>query len=267
MTYLRSFLFIVGLLLSSPVSGQWEQYFAQWEGRPGSMLVDMGVRATAPLDDYPYLVSVGVAYEQCNDQGFPDTTTYQELTDISDKLFGYMDIQTTCRLVGTFTHDCRRLDYYYLKDTVAVRDFLIKFFSTNGEEYEALVNIKYDPEWNHYLNFIYPDLYIREYLMNADVINQLVAQGDDINKPRRIEHWAYFETEADRDRYRLIVLERGFKEETQGREGDQYYYHFSRRDHIEPEYITELTVHLQTEAQQLNGTYDGWESVVKKEKP
>ena len=256
------------LLFGSELFGQWDQYFAQWEHKTGSMLVDMSYKSALDSLDLPYLLAVGQEFQPCSDDGFPDSLTYDRLIELSDKLYAYLDIQSTCRIVGTFTHDCQRVDYYYLKDTIGIRQFIESFLLKNDSGYEPIMSITPDQGNDFYKDFIYPDLYIREYMANSQLISYLSQQGDLLKKARRIYHWAFFDTDFERDQYRLIALERGFKEEEKGRqEGYQqpYYYHFSRRDKPNRDYMTELTVHLQQEAQKLSGTYDGWECEVIKE--
>lgn len=265
-------LLLFGLLWCSvALSAQWDQYFAQWEGKPGSMIVNMDYIDLLPQEDLPFLVSIGLAYDNCSNEGFPDTITYGQLTELSDKLEEYMNIQLTGSLVGTFTYDCRRMDYYYVKDTIGVRAFAESFFENNGIDFHPLISMAEDREWRYYQDVIYPDDYLLEYMMNAKVIDALIDQGINIQTPSLIQHWAYFKSEGARDRYRLIVLERGFKEENKDVDPlEEYPYtlQFSRRDKVEPDYITELTYNLQKEAKAIDGYYDGWEyEVPKLDKP
>jgi uncharacterized protein (TIGR01619 family) len=250
---------------------QWDQYFAQWEGKPGSMLVKMDLMDQAPKAEYPFLIAVGVQYDDCNKEGMPSNLIYNQLTSLSDKLESYISIQYDALLVGTFTHDCSRVDYFYASDTLTVSEFLTTFFKTNGTDFVPLISMTRDDEWRYYKDVIYPDDYLMEYMMNRRLIEELVAKGDDITKARRIDHWAYFQSDVERDQYRIIVLERGFKEESQGKlnvEERPYFYHFSRRDKPEIDYISELTNKLQLEASKLGGYYDGWEcEAIKKKQP
>jgi len=262
---MRMILLISFLSVSASLGAQWDQYFAQWEGKSGSMMVDMGYMDSIRHVELPYLLAVGYQFTPCSKEGFPDSMNYEKLIKLSDKLYNYMDIQATCQIVGTFTHDCKRVDYYYLKDSIGIRGFLNNYFSRDNSGLEPIVAISHDPQSKYYREVIYPDVYITEYKANSEFIQELLNQGDNIKKGRRINHWAYFDTDIERDRYRLIVLERGFKEEESGfHRGHQrpYFYHFSRRDKPSRDYMTELTVNLQNEAKSLNGLYGGWECEV-----
>ncbi len=259
---MRVFLLISCFIISTCLGAQWDQYFAQWEGKSGSMLVDMGYMDSLHHVELPYLLAVGYQFTTCSTKGFPDSMNYEKLIKLSDKLYNYMDIQATCQIVGTFTYDCKRVDYYYLKDSIGIRSFLNNYFYRDNSGLEPIISISHDPNSKYYKDFIYPDVYISEYKANCEFIQELINQGDQIKKGRRIEHWAYFDTHLERDRYRLIVLERGFNEEESGfHRGYKrpYFYHFSRRDKPTRDYMTELTVNLQNEAKALNGLYDGWE--------
>lgn len=253
------------------VTAQWDQYFAQWEGKPGSMLVNMDLYDSSLQPSHPFLLAVGLAFQECTADGMPDSSTYQELVAISDKLEAYIDIQHESIIVGTFTHDCKRIDYYYTADSTGIREFVTQFFNNNATDYTPLIALSSDPEWSYYHDVIYPDAFLMEYMMNQRLIEDMARRGDDLGKSRRIHHWAYFDNIEDRGKFRLVVLERGFKEESVGQLNSSdkpYYYHFSRRDKPELQYISELTHKLQEEAQSLRGLYDGWEcELVPKKNP
>jgi hypothetical protein len=267
---MKLFCLIIGLLLSNLAQSQWDQYLAQWDDKPGSMLVDLSYQEMIDSIQLPYLLGVGHQFSPCSIDGFPDTTVYEQLYKLSDKLFNYMDIQSTCKLVGTFTHDCTQVDYYYLKDSVGMRSFLKNYFTNEGSGFPPIVYLSYDPENEFYQNRIYPDIYITEYRQNTATVQTLIDAGDQIREPRKIDHWAYFGTDIERDRYSTFVLESGFQEEEKGfhrGERQPYFYHFSRVDNPTRDDITDITVILQTEAKALNGIYGGWECPIVNKEP
>jgi len=267
---MRLFFISIALMSSLFAQGQWDQYLAQWEDKPGSMLVDLSYQEKIDSIQLPFLLSVGHQFTPCSDEGFPDTLVYERLYKLSDKLNNYMDIQATCKLVGTFTHDCTQIDYYYLKDSLGIRNFLHNYFANENSGFPPLVSIMHDPENQFYQDRIYPDIYITEYRQNTATIQTLIEAGDQINQARKIDHWAYFDTDIDRDRYSELILELGYKEEEKGfHRGEQqpYFYHFSKEDIPSRDNITEITVNLQSEAQELNGYYGGWECSVMTREP
>lgn len=256
------------IFFSTSAMGQWEQYFAKYDGATGSVLVDMSYAETAPVKGYEYVLTTGIEFKPCSEDGMPDSITYEGLSLMSDKLEQYLSIQLSSTLVGTFTHQCKRVDFYYVKDTIGLRAFLVNFYDKNSQGYRAISSMHHDPEWTTYFDFLYPDMYIIEYMMNSKIIRELFNQGDQLKKIRRIDHWAYFSEEPARDKFRLLVLERGFKVESMGKHrGEQmpYFIHFSRRDKPDIDYMTELTQILQSKANELGGAYDGWESEIVKQ--
>jgi len=187
------------------------------------------------------------------------------LYKLSDKLLNYLDIQATCKLVGTFTHDCTQVDYYYLKDSVGISSFLNNYFTNEGSGFLPIVSILHDPQNLFYQKRIYPDIYITEYRQNTATIQTLIEAGDQINQTRKIDHWAYFETDEERDSYSELILELGYKEEEKGYhrgEEQPFFFHFSKEDIPSRDNLTEITVYLQSEAQERNGFYGGWECPV-----
>ena len=178
---MKLFCLTIGVFLSQLAWSQWDQYLALWDDKPGSMLVDLDYMEMIDSTQLPYLLGVGHQFAPCSTDGFPDTLVYEQLYKLSDKLHSYMDIQSTCKLVGTFTHNCQQVDYYYLKDTLGIRSFLDNYFLNEDSGFTSIISITHDPDNQHYTDVIFPDVYITEYRQNTSTIQSLINQGDDIN--------------------------------------------------------------------------------------
>jgi hypothetical protein len=108
-----------------------------------------------------------------------------------------------------------------------------------------------------------------EYMSNSKVILSLTKAGDDLSKPRQVDHWLYFKNEADRNLFITYTAKENYK-----LEGKKYVekaplhfqLHISRIDKVDMNSITEITKRLRKKAKELNGDYDGWETFVIKDK-
>ncbi|HKP23860.1 MAG TPA: ribonuclease E inhibitor RraB [Dongiaceae bacterium] len=100
---------------------------------------------------------------------------------------------------------------------------------------------------------------------NEDVIAVLIENGDALDQPRPIEHWAYFPTEEGRARFIAYIEPRyaniacSLNPMSAGKE---YGVTFSHTGTPDADSITEITSALSLAAESCGGDYDGWETQV-----
>jgi len=256
------------LLFSLTANAQqenWDTYIANYDGKPGTTIIDMGIRSIAPITKFPFVLITGVKYTNCDKDGFPTKAEFEKLYIISDTIGAKLKSLSPNRMAGTFTYDCERLDYYYLSDTLNIRKKLADVYEKQFKAYTYYINIKVDKAWAAYLEFLYPNEITQEYMSNQKVLNGLLDAGDKLVAARQVDHWAYFKTEKDRNCFIQVVKKLGYKiEEASADKKSQlpYKLQFSRNDKVELTAITTITLQLRKEANNCNGDYDGWETVV-----
>ena len=108
-------------LNGSAQEGNWEVYLAQYEKGPGSTVVNMDIKTMAPDKTQPFLFSAGVNFTNCNSDGFPMSDEFNNLNKISDSILALINRMVKNTLVGTFTYQCQRRDYFYVPDTTGLR--------------------------------------------------------------------------------------------------------------------------------------------------
>lgn len=246
----------------------WDVYLADYDGKPGSTVVDMGLLSIAPNKIFKYLVVTGVKTDKCLESGFPEDAEFKILYKISDSVKTILTSVSAGRMAGTFTNRCERLDYYYVADTASIRTALIKMYSTSYPEYSYSVSVKEDKEWKGYLTFLYPNEETQELMSNQDVLDGLIESGDNLTKARNVDHWIYFKTKSDREKFQERIKAMSFSTETgksKANDGLKFKLILSRVDKVDLNSITELTSKLRKLAAEFNGDYDGWETSVEKE--
>lgn len=249
-------------------NANWEVYLAQYDLGPGSITLNMELIDIAPVRQLPFVVITGVTFRDCTREGFPEKEEFNNLYKISEEVLKAISSITKNELAGTFTYQCQRLDYIYVQDTLNLRKHLIALYKDNYRSYKPYLNIQADSSWEAYVKFLYPNEVALEYMSNEKVLNQLKAAGDKLNKPRLVEHWLYFKTKPDRDDFTRYIRGEGFKVEGTDFIKDSalpYQLHISRTDKIDVESISSLTLELRKKAKELNGGYDGWETVLVKD--
>jgi hypothetical protein len=176
-----------------------------------------------------------------------------------------IDAAVKNNLAGTFTHQCERMDYYYVADTAGIRENLRKLYETQFKFYESYTNITADKNWKVYLEFFFPNEETLETMSNQKVVIKLQEAGDKLDKPRQVDHWIIFTTEKDRNCFVSYLVHHNFKIETKEKAvntKNQFKLHISRTDKVDLPSINKLTLELRKEAKKCNGDYDGWETFV-----
>ena len=104
-----------------------------------------------------------------------------------------------------------------------------------------------------------------ERVKNAGVAATLQEQGDALDVPRPVRHWAYFKTPADRDRFiaslgmRFESVETHENPESPAAPCEVTVFHVGLPD---AESMTAVTTMLERLATASGGEYDGWETQV-----
>ena len=244
--------------------GQWDVYMAQYEKGVGSTVINMDLKSNAPDKNYRFLLSTGVHFNDCTNDGFPSQAEFQKLYVVSDSVKKLVNLNVSNIMAGTFTYQCERKDYYYIKDTSSIRLKLLALYKKHFPGYQPIINIREDATWEAYLTFLYPNEETREYMYNEKVLTKLNEAGDKLDKERPLDHWLYFPDAKSRDSFVVYAKAKGFKiESKEMREGAKpFQLHISRIDKVDLPYISKLTLELRREARKYNAEYDGWETFV-----
>lgn len=259
--------FVACTAVSFAQEDNWDVYMAQYEKGAGSTIINMSLKEKAPFTDLPFLLQINVTLNKCNKDGLPGENEFELLYELSDTMKAVTDVATANKAAGTFSYQCERTDYYYISDTTTIRQLLTDAFEKYYPQYKFSIKLKQDRDWQAYFNFLYPNEVTFEYMQNEKVIVGLQQAGDNLQKPRQVDHWLYFKTEPEREQFIAFATKGKFKIENKQFIKDtplQYQLHISREDRVDPDSISNITIELRKKARQLNGDYDGWETFVVK---
>lgn len=242
----------------------WDVYMADYDGKPGSVVVNMDAIKNMPYKGMPFVVVTGTTFTKCREDGMPEKNAFDDLYKISDKLDELIGEATMSKLLGSFTFECERLNYYYVADTLGLRAKLSNFYEREFKDLKFYINIKPDPNWEYYTDFLYPNVETRQVMENEKVFEQLKKEGDKSAQARKVDHWAYFASATDRSAFLKFAESLGLKKELEELETGEHPYklHFSGMSNVLPETLNELCIKLAGKAKELNGVYDGWETEI-----
>jgi uncharacterized protein (TIGR01619 family) len=246
----------------------WDNYIAQYDDGPGSVTINMARKETAPVKTLPFVVVTGLTTtKDCEADGFPLKKELDRLQNANDAAVAVVKAATTSELVGTFLYECERLAYIYVHDTAKIREKLTNLYKTKYPAYKYYINIKPDNAWEYYLDFLYPNDEIMEFMDNEKVIEQLRQAGDKLDKPRAIDYVFYFSDEKGREAFIKAVAGQGFKAEkayVKEAAGKRYQVVLTRVGMVEVSEISQTTLELKKKAEEHGGEYDGWNTTLEK---
>jgi phytoene dehydrogenase-like protein len=128
------------------------------------------------------------------------------------------------------------------------------------------VTADYDPAWRYYRELLLPDTERKRWMDDRRMVDILREQGDDVTRPRRVDHRASFATETARDAFVEAAAHEGFTHEPKPtlRESSverRFNAQVFRDDRIELDHIHDVVMTLVDAAATHGGVYDGWTAV------
>jgi hypothetical protein len=136
-------------------------------------------------------------------------------------------------------------------------------------QYQYSFGAKPDKNCEGYLDFLYPNPQQFQTILNRRVVDQLEKGGDKLTKARKVDHWIYFKTEADRASFLQKVTKDGFGASTSSFDKKfaafPYKLVITRVDKVDWQSVNEYVIPLWRLASENNGDYDGWETEIVKD--
>lgn len=125
--------------------------------------MNLALRKIAPNAEYPLLVVTGTTYISSRNDGLPDAEDFKRLSDLQGRIIEEIAKKTPCVYAGTFTHNSEQLHYVYVKSQMGIQSALADAYAKHCPGCKAYTNIKQDPSWLDYLEFLFPNQPTREH--------------------------------------------------------------------------------------------------------
>ena len=136
----------------------WWAYIADYDGEPGSTIVNLSWRTLVPVAKWPIAVICGMPYySDPSLAGLPEPTDLDFLNLLSAKRRDFVLERSSGVQVGTFSYKLERLDYFYVDCDDGLHAALEDYHKRVFPGQKCHLNIKPDPEWNAYSDFLYPN--------------------------------------------------------------------------------------------------------------
>jgi uncharacterized protein (TIGR01619 family) len=246
---------------------EWDFYFTNVENIFSSIYLDLGLKKVAPIESQPNVIWVSVKMLEPRDDGLSSQEESERLYNIEDSLISGLRAKYDLTYAGRLTSNSYRDFYFYIGDST-LYDKTISEIMISFPKYEYDFGIKEDKKWGGYIDFLYPLPQQYQSILNRRVIHQLEQGGDNLEKTRLVDHWIYFKSSSDREKYITEVEKQGFSVVNSDYDKSigefPYSLHINRIDNVDQNSVDEYVIYLWNLANENNGDYDGWETSIEK---
>jgi len=243
---------------------EWTFYLCNVNDKLASIALDLGLRPEAPMQGKPWLLWVWVYLRSPKPNGLSDRSELEALSTIEDELAKKVGVASEAVQAGRITTQGRREFYLYGKSSDGFEE-AVKTVMRRFENYRFALGSENDPEWNQYLNLLYPSEEDMQRIANRELLEKMKELGDSLQPVRDVHHWIYFHTAVERERYASEVQELGYQIEdrSEGNEGERPFgLNITRDQSAVPDQIDEAVLELFRLAKEMDAEYDGWEAQV-----
>lgn len=261
---LLTFLASVLLTAAQGYESDWDAYLMQVEGRPVSVVVDLGLRGVAPKADKPYATLIRTRMLRPQANGLPGAVESARLDSLEEHLVEWLEKGRGDIYAGRYTQRGIRTFHFFTGDTSGQASALYAAFA-GFPEYEWLARSVADSAWSNYLDALYPPLRELELIRDRRLVESLQRQGDPLTRPRPVEHYLHFPSKISRMEFLRLPEIEGFTvvempEADSSRRDMPYLLHLRRDDIPDLRFIDRVVMPLRDKASRMRGRYEGWET-------
>lgn len=234
----------------------WDFYSCQIDDKPHSTMVNLALVDIAPITNLSVFYCVEVKLRHPSPKhGMTTNEEFQPLSDLEDLISGNQTEKL--KYIARQTGDSKRKFYFY-GSAQADFDSLIDRIDQAFPTYEKTTFDFEDPQWEAYLDDLYPNAMAMNEITNRAVLVHMEDAGDDLNLPRTIDHSIIFDNRKSVKEFEKIVKEKGFTVEINSSGFLKKTYDLLVQRVDRPADLDPVTFELEQLAQSLGGSYDGW---------
>jgi regulator of RNase E activity RraB len=208
---------------------------------------------------YPWLYTVFIKLKSPLPNGLADEDEEDFLSECKDRLAIKLQEKEKAVYVGSKTRDGWYELYFYLEDPKGVENKTKDLLNAFGYKYES--NAVKDRKWNIYEVSLCPNAKQAHHIQSHQIIEEMAEEGDDLSKPREVEHYILFEIASLREKFEELLVEKALtcKGDFE-REDEEYIYGLAVaiEHNLEAETINETTDMLMDLCKEHHGHYEGW---------
>lgn len=242
----------------------WRMYFADMGGFPASIVFNDGIADR--INDLPLVTAMKIRIPLKSPRR-DGLTTQEESGPLNQLDERYDEIITRHggEYLGRVTNNGARWVLSMLPAEVNGLEADLRSAASDAG-YVPEIHVEPDPDKAVYWNDLYPSEDDRQVMRDMEVQAALLEQGDDVRKPRPVEHWSYFRDEAGARGFAGWASGAGYQSVAVAPpEGEDHPLWLVRMHHTGTLQLNDISSHslaLSRKAREAGGQYDGWETSV-----
>ena len=257
--------------MTNKIPQEWNAYRSWIDDNPAVFRLNLALDEVAPIEGFSYCVRITIELKNPDENGF-STNERPQIYAIEDQILRPLQSDKDI-LVAVLTMQGEVTWYFYSQAPEALQERLSATWDTSmGYTYQ--VECSEDKQWNFFLKGLYPNIYEKQTIYNREILSACQENEDQVEVPRPIEHWLYFDTEQDMLSaiekaaalgFTVYSSEKVVPEEGKEVQEDLGYCLILSKENT-PIDIDGDTWDLIDIALDTHGGYDGWETILVKEK-
>ncbi len=243
---------------------EWDFYFCLVEDQPASVFLDLSLRDFDRIDEINELIWVRVIMRDPRPDGLSSKDEMAALCEIEDALSSAAENTSAETLYAGRNTSGGSRDFYFYSATRDVESEFAKALAAHPQ-YSYEIGGRTDPDWQVYFCFLYPGPREFQTIQNGRVVRQLEEHGDQLDEPREVQHWIYFEQVESRTTFLSRLARTGFEvadEHDEGPDDRPYVLNLIKTHAVNIESVNDEVMRLYDLTVQCDGDYDGWETAV-----
>ncbi len=241
--------------MAPPWEPSFNFYLSELEGGPVSFVLDMNAQT---LPSHPVRLQVRVGLLSPRDDGLRDSSELDVMGHIEDQIVDRLAAALDALFVGRFITAGATVFVFYAPSAAKV-DQCVGLIGPLATGYEAQWRSEEDPTWRFFHEFLYPDRYSFQSMMNRSLLTQLEEAGDMLTASRVVDHFMLLPSMVEAEQASAALVAKGFRVDplkvmASGQYGLEAHRHDSLADQRPDHFVREILDIVLP----LNGSYDGW---------
>ena len=153
---------------------------------------------------YPWLFSLFINFDL-------EKKTQDEIEiflEMKESIILKLEKNSMVKYVGQRTIDGWIELYFYSLNSKNIQKSIVNYLKETSLQFES--GVVRDTKWDFYTANLMPNELEYCYIESQKIVELLKEEGDTINEPREVEHYAMFDTETQKQRFTQSAIESGF---------------------------------------------------------
>jgi uncharacterized protein (TIGR01619 family) len=180
------------------------EFFKRVEDDGSEIYIESDMSAYGYSERYSWLFSVFIKFDA--DKNSKDS--FEEFLETKEALIIAIEHEGSAKYVGSRVVDGWNELYFYAEDSKALNAIVSKMLSNSGYVYES--NVVKDAKWDFHYKHLVPSELESAHIQSEKIIFLLEEEGDELSKPRIVEHYVSFATPTQKERFLETLSLDGF---------------------------------------------------------